>query len=154
MQESPFQIVIAEDNAADVVLVREALKAHRIDCTIHVLRDGEEALAFLDMADSERSEKRIDLLLLDLNLPKRDGEEVLKKLRSTRHYAETPVIVMTSMDAAAPEMKNVIEIASVCFPKPSTLDEFLNLGEIVRELLNKESHTRPMKPSGDAEGMA
>src|SRR5580704_4308580 len=109
MQIEPFQIVIAEDNAADVVLVREALKAHRIDCTIHVLRDGEQALAFLDMADSERSDKRIDLLLLDLNLPKRDGEEVLKKLRSTRHYAETPVIVMTSMDESAPEMKNVTE---------------------------------------------
>jgi DNA-binding response OmpR family regulator len=139
MQIEPFQIVIAEDNAADVVLVREALKAHRIDCTIHVLRDGEQALAFLDMADSERSDKRIDLLLLDLNLPKRDGEEEHKKLRSTRHYAETPVIVMTSMDESAPEMKNVTEIASVCFPKPSTLDEFLYLGEIVRRLLNKEA---------------
>lgn len=153
MQEAPVQIVIAEDNAADVVLVREALKAHRIACTIHVCRDGEQALTFLEKADSEPSDNRIDLLVLDLHLPKYDGEAVLKKLRSTMHYAETPVIVMTALDAAAPELKRAAEIASVCFPKPSTLDEFLHLGAIVRTLLeNRSVPSTPMAFDSGVEG--
>jgi DNA-binding response OmpR family regulator len=139
MQQPPFQIVIAEDNAADVVLVREALKEHRIDCTIRVIPDGEQAVTFLEDADREPNDARIDLVVLDLNLPKCDGAEVLKKLRSTRHYAETPVIVMTAMDADAPEVKRVNGIASVCFPKPSNLDEFLTLGTIIRGLLENKS---------------
>jgi DNA-binding response OmpR family regulator len=156
MKTSPhLQIVIAEDNSADVMLVRQALKEHGIDCMIHVVQDGEQALSFLEEADSELSDKRIDLLVLDLNLPKRDGEEVLKKLRSTRHFAETPVIVMTAMDADAPEMKRVTEIASVCFPKPSNLDEFLNLGAIVRGLLENHSvRIQPINPGRDVGGIA
>jgi CheY-like chemotaxis protein len=77
----------------------------------------------------------MDLLALDLNLPKHGGEEILQKLRSTQHLADTPVILMTAFHAAAPELKRVAEIASACFPKPSTLDEFLRLGSVVRGLL-------------------
>ena len=154
MQEAPFKIVIAEDNSADVMLVRQALKEHRIDCTVHVLSDGEQALSFLDKVDSESNGKCMDLLVLDLHLPKYDGQEVLKKLRSIRRYAETPVIVMTALDASAPEMRRVTEMASACFPKPSTLDEFLRLGALVRALLeNRSAHTHPNEARRSCRGM-
>jgi CheY-like chemotaxis protein len=155
MQELPFEIVIAEDNSADVMLVQQPLKAHKIDCTVHVLRDGEQALTFLEKADNEPGLRRMDLLLLDLHLPKCAGEEVLKKLRATARNADAPVIIMTSMHAEAPELQRAAEIASVCFPKPSTLDGFLNLGAIVRRLLEEKSvETRAMKSGRDPEGMA
>jgi CheY-like chemotaxis protein len=138
MQKVPFQILIAEGNPADVMLVREALKEHRIDCTIQALRDGEQALTFLEQAASELGDRRIDLLVPDLHLPRNDGQEVLKKLRSTRRYAKTPVIVMTATDA-----------------KPSTLDGFLNLWAIVRGLLEDKSvETQAMKSGRDSEGVA
>jgi CheY-like chemotaxis protein len=155
LQQAPFQIVIAEDNSADVMLVRQAIREHRIDCTIRVLHDGDQALTFLEEADNEPSDRRIDLLVLDLNLPKCDGQEVLEKLRSTKCYAETPVILMTAMDTASPGMKRTTEIASDCFPKPSTLDEFLNLGVIIRGLLEtNRARSEGVNSSGEAEGAA
>ena len=95
-----FEILIAEDNPADVALVREALKIHDINCVLHVLRDGEQALALLDSLDRDPKTPRVDLLILDMHLPKHDGEDVLKRLRSTEHYAQTPVIVMTSQSSS------------------------------------------------------
>src|SRR6185369_18088842 len=92
----PFEILIAEDNPADVALVREALALQNVDCVLHVLRDGEAALSLLDRLDNDPNQPPVDLLILDMHLPKYDGEEVLNRLRSTRHYAQTPVIVMTS----------------------------------------------------------
>jgi CheY-like chemotaxis protein len=139
IEKIQFPIVIAEDNAGDVMVVRQALKEHRIDCTIRVLSNGEEALMFLDEADGESGDRRMDLLVLDLNLPGYDRETVLRRLRSMRRYAETPVIVMTALDADAPEIKRATEIASACFPKPFTLDECLQLGAIVRGLLQDRS---------------
>ena len=92
----PFEILIAEDNPADVALVREALKLHGLDCVLRVLRDGEQALALLDSLDRDPKVPRVDLLILDMHLPKYDGEEILKRLRSTGHYAQLPVIPVGS----------------------------------------------------------
>ncbi len=117
----PFGILIAEDNPADVALVREALKAHDVDYVLHVLRDGEQALALLDSLDRDPNLPRVDLLILDMHLPKHDGEDVLKRLRSTEHYAQTPVIVMTSQKSSGIEAKAAKHAAMYYFQKPSTM---------------------------------
>jgi CheY-like chemotaxis protein len=132
----PFEILIAEDNPADVALVREALKTNNIDCVLHVLTDGEKALARIDSLDSDPKMPQVDLLILDMHLPKHDGEAVLQRLRSTRHYARTPVIVMTSLSSPAFEQKAGKDAAMLCFPKPSTVDELLELGLVVRNVLD------------------
>ncbi len=116
----PFEILIAEDNPADVALVREALKTNNVDCVLHVLTDGEKALARIDSLESDPKMPQVDLLILDMHLPKHDGEAVLKRLRSTRHYAGTPFILTTSFSSPAIEQKARVDAAVLCFPKPST----------------------------------
>ena len=97
----PYQILLAEDSAADVGIVRIALRDQGLDHVLHVARDGEEAISFISKADNDRKAPGPDLLLLDMHLPKYNGEEILKCLRSTERYAQIPVVVMTSSDAPA-----------------------------------------------------
>src|SRR5205807_6631689 len=94
-----YNVLLAEDSAADITLVREALKEHQLDCTLHVIRDGAQAISFLDGLDRNPQEPSLDLVLLDMHLPKHDGAEILGRLRSTVHYSQTPVILMTASDS-------------------------------------------------------
>ncbi|MGZ3709529.1 MAG: response regulator [Bdellovibrionota bacterium] len=145
----PFEILIAEDNPADVALVREALKLHDVDSVLHVLRDGEQALALLDSLDKDPKLPRVDLLILDMHLPKHDGEEILKRLRSTEHYAQTPVIVLTAHSSTSTEAKATKNAALFYFRKPSTLDELSELGAMVRNVLDpSSSRVRQPPPLG------
>jgi CheY-like chemotaxis protein len=134
----PFQILLAEDSAADVSLVRIALLDNGLNHVLHVARDGAEAIAFIEKADSDRTAPGPDLLLLDMHLPKYNGEEILKRLRSTELYAETPVVVMTSSDAPQDRERAQRHAARCYFHKPSRLDEFMRLGVIVRDILTGE----------------
>jgi CheY-like chemotaxis protein len=143
-ERTEFQIVVAEDNSADVGLVREALKEHGINCSLHVLTDGAQAIAFIHSLDANPQDRPIDLLLLDMHLPKRDGDDILKCLRSTEHYAELPVIVMTGSDSSVFEEQATKHAAISYFQKTSDLDGFLRLGLLVRKILtgSGEEHAR------------
>ena len=131
----PYQILLAEDSAADVGIVRIALRDQGLEHVLHVARDGEEAIRFIGEADRDRNAPGPDLLLLDMHLPKYNGEEILKCLRSTERYAQIPVVVMTSSDAPADHDRAQKHAALVYFRKPSRLDEFTRLGIIVRDIL-------------------
>ena len=135
-QRKRFQILVAEDSSADVALVREALNEADLDCALHVIGDGAEAIRFLDKLDAEQSASALDLVLLDMHLPKCDGEAILKRLRCTERYGQTPVIVMTASDSSVVEQKAMKFAALSYFRKPSSLDEFMKLGTIVRDLLD------------------
>lgn len=148
----PFEILIAEDNPADVALVREALKMHDIDSVLHILRDGEQALACLDSLDKDPTLPRVDLLILDMHLPKHDGEDVLKRLRSSEHYAQTPVIVMTAQVSTSMEAMAAKNAALFYFRKPSTLDELSELGAMVRNVLSSKRRGGRQTPPLDVEG--
>jgi DNA-binding response OmpR family regulator len=139
-----FKIVLVEDNSADAALVRQALKEHYVDCALHLIRDGAQAIQWICALDTDAKVPPLDLLLLDMHLPKHDGEDVLKCLRSTEHYAQTPVIAMTSQDSSGIEKKAAKNAALVYFRKPSTLDEFMQLGSIVRQVL--AGHKNPGGP--------
>jgi len=134
-----FEILLAEDNPEDAELVRMALEEHRVDCRLRVIRDGEEAISWLSSLDADPKIPALDLLLLDMNLPKRSGEDILKRLRSTEHYAQTPVIVMSGLAADAIEDKVTRHAAMVYFQKPFSIGEYLQLGSIVRNLLEKNA---------------
>lgn len=138
---SSYHILLAEDSAADIGVVRLALRDQNLDHVLHVARDGEEAIAFIEKADRDTKAPGPDLLLLDMHLPRYNGEEILKRLRSTERYAQTPVIVMTS--STAPEDLDRAEKHAVLiyFRKPSRLDEFIQLGAIVRDILTKNKRT-------------
>src|SRR5690349_9530135 len=126
---SPTQIVLAEDNPGDVELVREALREHDICCDLRVLSDGAEALQFVDSLASEAG--RPNIFLLDLHLPKHDGEEILGRFRSQVRCAQIPVVILTSSDPAWSEYNLRGWSAVHCFKKPMTLAAFLQLGKLV-----------------------
>jgi len=131
----PLQIVLAEDNPADVMLVRLALKEAEVHCELHVMDDGDKAFAFITALDADPQSAPIDLLLLDMHLPKRDGEEIVEWLRSTRHHAQTPVIFMTGSDAERDHDQAKKHAVLHYFRKPSDFAEFMELGVIIRNLL-------------------
>lgn len=133
------QILLVEDNAADVALVREAFKEHGISCGLSVVRDGAEAIRFIERLDEDRREPPLDLLLLDMHLPKRHGGDILKRLRSTERYAQTPVIVMTGSTSRQDEEVANKNAALHYFRKPSNAAQFLELGAIVKEILSGRS---------------
>jgi chemotaxis family two-component system response regulator Rcp1 len=131
----PFHILLAEDSAADVGIVRIALRDQNLDHVLHVARDGAEAIAFIENADGDRQTPGPDLLLLDMHLPKYNGDEILKRLRSTERYAQIPVVVMTSSDAPQDRERAQEHAALFYFRKSSRLNEFIQLGVIVCDIL-------------------
>jgi CheY-like chemotaxis protein len=130
-QPSPF-IVLAEDNSADVLLVREAIREHKIDCVFRCISDGDEVLRFIDAVDSEH-ERCPDLLLLDLHLPKRDGQEIVRRLRASTRCAYIPIIVLTAH--LGPGEKLTTENEVLHFQKSSSVDEYLKIGHLIRQAL-------------------
>jgi len=135
MPTAPFQIVLAEDNPADVHLAGDALRQHEVDCRLSVMSDGGEVLSFFQGLDNNLKAPCPDLLLLDMHLPKRDGGEILTLLRSSRRCSDTKVIVMTSSEAPSDIDAAAKSAALHYFRKPSSLGQFLQLGKIVRDVL-------------------
>jgi len=132
-----FQILLAEDRPEDAELVRMDLKEHNVQCTLQVISDDAKAIELINGLDSDPNAPPLDLCLVDMHLPKRGGEDILKRLRSTQHYAQTPVLVMSGIKAPYIEEAAAKHAALVFFQKPSTVDEYLRLGSIVQNLLRK-----------------
>jgi CheY-like chemotaxis protein len=130
-----LHILLAEDNLGDVFLVRRALKEHHVPHELHLVRDGAEALEFVNSMGRSRQSPCPDLVLLDVNLPKVDGPNVLSAFRKHPECAQTPVIVVTSSDAPRDRARLANLGISRYFRKPSDYREFLALGAIVREVL-------------------
>jgi len=94
-----WNLLLVEDNLPDALIVREAIRLENLPVEIHVAPDGEQALAFLARAERDPEAPCPQVLLLDLNLPKVDGFEVLRRLRSSQKFRATPVLVVSSSDA-------------------------------------------------------
>jgi len=134
---TPIRIVIAEDNAADVLLVREALNAHRIPFEMRHLRDGAEAIAAL--CGNQPGWSNPDLILLDLNMPKVGGLEVLAAMRKNAAFDNVPIIVLTS--SPAPEERQAARSLGVAhyLQKPSDLYEFIEkVGGAIEEVVRQK----------------
>jgi chemotaxis family two-component system response regulator Rcp1 len=135
--EAP-QILLVEDNAADIGLVREALEEHHVRCSLIVITTGERAIAFINEIDSG---VRVcpKLVIVDLNLPKRSGKEVLKRMRMSSTCTALPVIVLTSSENQKDKDDVAVFRPTGYFRKPSRLDEFLKLGTVFKQIVNAES---------------
>jgi len=123
-----IQILLAEDNPADVYLIEEALREHGLKFEILLARDGEQASALL-----QDESVKPDLVLLDLNMPKRGGGEVLSLL----HGSSVPIVILTSSESPADKMQALRLGASHFICKPSSLDEFLGIGAIIKQILGR-----------------
>jgi two-component system, chemotaxis family, response regulator Rcp1 len=122
-----MRIILVEDNPADVFLIEEALRAHEVSFEITWVRNGEQAIALIDRGETNNPE----LFLLDLNLPRVDGRDILAKIRRTPGLAKIPVIIMTSSDSPQ-DRRETAKLGATCYiKKPPTLDEFIMVGEII-----------------------
>jgi CheY-like chemotaxis protein len=129
----PVEILLVEDNQADVRLTIEALKEGRIANNLSVARDGLEALAFLRKTGKFSNAPDVDLILLDLNLPKKDGREVLADIKSDPRLRRIPVVVMTTSKAEEDIVKCYDLHANSYVVKPIDLDKFIEVVKAIEE---------------------
>lgn len=130
-----IHIFLAEDNHADVILIKEALSVHGVAHTLSVVQDGEAAVRAIRQFTAGDTSTRPDLILLDLNLPRVDGVQVLQALRSSADTEEIPVIIITSSDAPRDHARVARLGVSRYFCKPTDLDAFLRLGAVIKEVM-------------------
>ena len=131
----PWRILIAEDSKADVFLIRKALETSGIDAQIHVADDGEKTVKFFEQADDDPAAPCPDLILLDINMPRYKGGEILRRLRATARCKDALVVVVTSSDSQRDREDMEGFGADGYFRKPSEFSEFMKLGPLVRDLL-------------------
>ena len=129
----PIEILLVEDNPGDVRLTREALKEGKIRNNIHVVSNGELALDFLHKEGEYSSVPRPDLILLDLNLPKKDGRQVLKEIKSSETFRRIPVVILTTSKAEEDVLKAYDSYANCYITKPVDLDQFINVAKKIED---------------------
>jgi chemotaxis family two-component system response regulator Rcp1 len=127
-----INVLIVEDNPCDVFLVVEALTFASIPHTIQIIKDGAKAIEFLDRMGDDAFACP-DLILLDLNLPKVSGLEILSKIRDHCKGAEIPVIVYSS-SAAPADQGRAEQLNARFFRKPIELEEWMQLGQLIRDI--------------------
>ncbi len=130
------KILLAEDNPADVYLIRTALEEHGIDLPLQVAADGREVLQIL-YQEQMLAETQLTLIILDLNLPRHDGIEILQRLRETEPLARIPVVVLTSSDSPRDRIVASELGAAGYLRKPSNLEDFLSLGAVFKQVLGQ-----------------
>jgi two-component system response regulator len=121
----PIQVLLVEDDPGDELMTREAFEDNKISNTLHVVRDGQEALDFLYRSGSYADAPRPDLILLDLNLPKYDGRQVLQRIKSDEELAHIPVVVLTTSSAEEDILRSYRLHANAYVTKPVDLNQFI-----------------------------
>ncbi len=128
---TPVEILLVEDNPGDVLLTREAFKDCKLLNAIHHVGDGLEAMAFLRQQEPYSGRPRPDLVLLDLNLPRMDGREVLRAIKRDHRLKHIPVIILTTSNEERDVLRAYNLHANCFIPKPLSLDRFF---EVVRSI--------------------
>jgi CheY-like chemotaxis protein len=130
-------ILVVEDNPADVFLLRETIETTGLKVPVHVVRDGEAATRFFDNADRDHTAPCPVLVILDINLPKKDGIQVLRHLRGSHRCREASVIVVSTSNAEKDREAVMMSGADAYFSKPSKYEDFLKLGDLILEWFAK-----------------
>jgi CheY-like chemotaxis protein len=123
----PIEILLVEDSPGDVRLTQEAFKDARVLVNLHVAGDGEEAMAFLKREGKYSSKPRPDIILLDLNLPKKDGRAVLAEIKEDPNLQTIPVVILTMSASEEDVLKSYSLHANCYITKPVDLDGFLKV---------------------------
>lgn len=126
-ENTPIEVLIVEDNPGDVELAKEALRDTSFPVNLHVARDGEEAMHFLRHEVDESGVPLADLVLLDLNMPKKNGHEVLEEMKKDADLRLIPVIVFTSSSAREDIERAYDRYANCYITKPGDLDELVKV---------------------------
>jgi CheY-like chemotaxis protein len=122
----PIDILLVEDDPGDELITREAFEHNKLHNRLHVAHDGEEGLNYLYQRGAYEDAKRPDLILLDLNLPKYDGRQLLEKIKSDPDLSRIPVVVLTTSSAEEDILRSYKLHANAYITKPVDLDQFIN----------------------------
>ena len=128
-----IEILLVEDNPGDVRLTQEALKDAKVLNNLHVVEDGVEAMAFLRQEGKHADAPRPDVILLDLNLPKKDGREVLAEIKADPALMCIPVVVLTTSQAEEDILKSYNLHANCFVTKPVDLDQFIRVVQSIEQ---------------------
>jgi CheY-like chemotaxis protein len=129
----PIEILLVEDNQGDVGLIEEVLEEIKIRNKLHVAEDGEEAMLFLHREGKFSGFPRPDIILLDLNSPKKDGREVLKEIKEDNNLRSIPIVTLTSSNSENNIIRSYDLNVNAFITKPLDIDEFIN---IVKSIVN------------------
>jgi len=129
----PIEILLVEDNTGDADLARDALENGKLNNRLHVVNDGEKAMAFLKNKPPYTDVPRPDLILLDLNLPRKDGREVLADIKSDNDLKRIPVVILTTSSAEEDILKTYNLHANCFITKPIDLNQFLHVVKSIEE---------------------
>jgi len=129
----PFRILLVEDSLADIRLTQEALKDAKLLHELDIVKDGIDALSYLYQKDDYANARRPDIILLDLNLPKKDGREVLAEIKSSETLKSIPVVVLTTSQAEEDVLRSYNLHANCYVTKPVDMSKFT---EIVKSIEN------------------
>lgn len=126
-----LDILLVEDNPADIVLLEEILEDTGINCNVHIVQDGEEAISFLQQEGNFTDAPPPDIILLDLNIPKKNGHAVLREIKEDEQFKHIPVIVLTTSQSDDDILKSYRLHANCYLVKPSSTDEFVALVKLL-----------------------
>ena len=129
----PIELLLVEDNPGDVRLAKELFKEVKMKLNLTVVEDGVQAMEYLKKVCGDPRLLKPELIILDLNLPKKDGREVLAEIKTNEDLKRIPVIVLTSSTSAEDVSKAYGEHANCYIAKPVDLDEFVRIIEMVEE---------------------
>ncbi len=129
----PIDILVVEDNPGDARLIKEVINGNKIQCQLHLVKDGVEAMNFLNKKEEFTGSPRPDLIFLDLNLPKKDGREVLSEIKTDDNLKQIPVVVMTTSQAEEDILKSYSLHANCYVTKPLDLDQFVNVVKSIED---------------------
>ncbi|HEX8393316.1 MAG TPA: response regulator [Longimicrobium sp.] len=133
MESRPIEVLLVEDNPGDVRLTREALKEGKVRNNLSVAPDGVEALAYLRRQGRYADAKRPDLILLDLNLPRKDGREVLGEIKADPALRTIPVVILTTSEAER-DISGAYALHANCYiTKPVDLDQFITVVKSIED---------------------
>jgi CheY-like chemotaxis protein len=121
-----IEVLLVEDDPGDELMTREAFEENKIGNRLHVARDGEEALDFLYQRGEHAGAPRVDLVLLDLNLPKYDGRQVLEQIRSDPDLTHTPVVILTTSSSEEDILRSYKLHANAFVTKPVDVGQFIS----------------------------
>ncbi|MDQ1625614.1 MAG: hypothetical protein QOJ49_1112 [Actinomycetota bacterium] len=126
-----IEVLLVEDDPGDVLMTREAFEDHKVQNQLHVVNDGVEAMAFLRREGEHAQAPRPDLVLLDLNLPRMDGREVLNAIKSDPDLASIPVVILTTSEAEEDVLRSYSLHANAYVTKPVDFERFI---KVVRQI--------------------
>lgn len=136
-----YEILIAEDNPADLFLIQEALRVNEVSCRLHTVETGEEFLAYARESCKDEDLPKPDLVILDWHLPRGSGTQLIRAIRETERCADSYILVLTSSLSPHDHSEAIAAGVNQFVSKPTDLNEFLHIGAIVKAALDSSRLT-------------